>query len=156
FDELGLPPPDVNLEVGSGSHAQQTGRVMERFEPVVQEQRPDWVLVVGDVNSTMACALVTAKLRPVIGCRLGHVEAGLRSHDWRMTEEVNRSVTDLVSDLLLMPSRDALLNLSREGLDGRAAFAGNVMIDTLLQQLPKARSLDMPRQLGLTAGDYVL
>jgi UDP-N-acetylglucosamine 2-epimerase (non-hydrolysing) len=156
FRDLDLPPPAVNLEVGSGSHAQQTARVMERFEPVVEDRRPDWVLVVGDVNSTMACALVTAKLRPALGCRLGHVEAGLRSRDWRMPEEMNRSVTDLVSDLLLTPSRDALLNLAREGLDARAAFVGNVMIDTLLQQLPRARALDMAGQLGLRPGAYVL
>jgi UDP-N-acetylglucosamine 2-epimerase (non-hydrolysing) len=156
FDDLELPAPAVNLDVGSGTHACQTARVMEGFEPVVQDCRPDWVLVVGDVNSTMACALVTAKLRPTLHCRLAHVEAGLRSRDWRMPEEINRSVTDLVSDLLLTPSRDALLNLAREGLEERAVFVGNVMIDTLLQQLPNARKLNMPRQLGLRAAEYVV
>jgi UDP-N-acetylglucosamine 2-epimerase (non-hydrolysing) len=156
FDDLNLPPPNFSLEVGSGSHAQQTARVMERFEAVVEEIRPDWVLVVGDVNSTMACALVTAKLRPVLGCRLAHVEAGLRSHDWRMPEEVNRAVTDRVADILLTPSRDALPNLSREGLEERAVFVGNVMIDTLLQQLPTAKASDVPARLGLAGGSYVL
>jgi len=156
FDDLDLQTPDFNLEVGSASHTQQTARVMERFEPIVQELRPDWVLVVGDVNSTMACALVTAQLRPALGCRLAHVEAGLRSHDWDMPEELNRAVTDRVSDLLLTPSHDALPNLAREGLDGRVLFVGNVMIDTLLQQLPRARELDMPGRLGVARGAYVL
>ncbi len=156
FDDLDLPEPDFNLEVGSASHAQQTARVMEKFEPVVAKVLPDWVLVVGDVNSTMACALVTAKLRPALGCRLAHVEAGLRSHDWRMPEEMNRAVTDRVADLLLTPSRDVHPNLVREGLAERAAFVGNVMIDTLLQQLPRARTVDMPGRLGLVSGSYVL
>ena len=156
FDDLGLPSPDFNLEVGSGSHPQQTARVMERFEPVVEQVRPEWVIVVGDVNSTMACALVTAQLRPAIGCRLAHVEAGLRSHDWTMPEELNRAVTDRVADLLLTPSRDAHPNLAREGLDSRAVFVGNVMIDTLMQQLPRARAVDMPARLGLERGTYVL
>jgi len=156
FDDLDLPVPDFSLEVGSGSHAQQTARVMERFEPVLEKVLPDWVLVVGDVNSTMACALVTAKLRPQLGCRLAHVEAGLRSHDWRMPEEMNRAVTDRVADLLLTPSRDAHPNLAREGLEERAAFVGNVMIDTLLQQLSRARVVDMPGRFGLARGSYVL
>jgi UDP-N-acetylglucosamine 2-epimerase (non-hydrolysing) len=154
--DLDLPDPAFNLEVGSASHAQQTARVMERFEPVVEQVRPDWVLVVGDVNSTLACALVTAKLRPALGCRLGHVEAGLRSHDWRMPEEMNRAVTDRVADALFTPSRDAHPNLAREGLEDRAVFVGNVMIDTLIQQLPKARPVDMPARLGLTRGGYVV
>lgn len=156
FDDLDLPPPDFGLEVGAGSHAQQTARVMERFEPVLEQVRPDWVLVVGDVNSTMACALVVAKLRPILGCRLAHVEAGLRSHDWRMAEEVNRVVTDRVADLLLTPSRDVDRNLAGEGLLARAAFVGNVMIDTMLQQLPKARAAGMPGRLGLPHQGYVL
>ena len=156
FADLDLPEPDVNLGVGSASHTQQTAMVMERFEAVVREIRPDWVLVVGDVNSTMACALVTAQLRPSLGCRLAHVEAGLRSHDWDMPEELNRAVTDRVSDLLLTPSRDAHPNLEREGLDAHAVFVGNVMIDTLLQQLPGARSIDMPGRLGIERGRYLL
>jgi UDP-N-acetylglucosamine 2-epimerase (non-hydrolysing) len=156
FDDLELPPPDFNLEVGSASHAQQTSRVMERFEPIVDQVRPDWVVVVGDVNSTMACALVTAQLRPALGCGLAHVEAGLRSHDWTMPEELNRVVTDRVADLLLTPSRDAHPNLAREGLAERAVFVGNVMIDTLIQQLPRARTTDMPGRLGVSPGSYAL
>jgi len=156
FADLDLPEPDFNLEVGSASHTEQTARVMERFEPVVRDIRPAWVLVVGDVNSTMACALVTAQLRPALGSRLAHVEAGLRSHDWDMPEELNRVVTDRVSDLLLTPSRDAHPNLAQEGLESRAVFVGNVMIDTLLQQLPAARSVDMPGRLGIERGGYVL
>ena len=156
FADLEMPEPDFNLEVGSAGHTEQTARIMERFEPVVRDIRPDWVVVVGDVNSTMACALVTAQLRPALGCRLAHVEAGLRSHDWDMPEELNRVVTDRVSDLLLTPSRDAHPNLAQEGLEGRAVFVGNVMIDTLLQQLPHARSVDMPGRLGIERGRYAL
>ena len=156
FADLDLPEPDFNLEVGSATHTQQTAKVMERFEAVVRDIEPDWVVVVGDVNSTMACALVTAQLRPTVGCRLAHVEAGLRSHDWDMPEELNRVVTDRVSDLLLTPSRDAHPNLAREGLDARGVFVGNVMIDALMQQLPQARSLDLPGRLGIERGRYVL
>jgi UDP-N-acetylglucosamine 2-epimerase (non-hydrolysing) len=156
FDDLDLPAPDFNLEVGSASHTQQTSRVMERFEPIVRDVQPDWVIVVGDVNSTLACALTTAQLRPAVGCRLAHVEAGLRSHDWDMPEELNRVVTDRVSDLLLTPSPDAHDNLAQEGLDGRACFVGNVMIDTLLAQLPRARAVDLPGRLGIARGTYAL
>lgn len=156
FEDLDLPAPDFNLEVGSASHSQQVARVMERFEPIVREVRPDWVVVVGDVNSTLACALVTGQLRPALGCRLAHVEAGLRSRDWTMPEELNRAITDRVSDLLLTPSRDAQPNLLQEGLEGRAVFVGNVMIDTLLQQLPRARSVDIPGRLGVERGRYAL
>lgn len=156
FEDLGLPAPDFNLEVGSATHAQQTARVMERFEPILQDVRPDWVIVVGDVNSTLACALTTAQLRPAIGCRLAHVEAGLRSRDWAMPEELNRVVTDQVSDLLLTPSPDAHENLAREGLEDRARLVGNVMIDTLLGQLPQAREMDMPARLGVARGEYAL
>ena len=156
FRDLGLPDPDHHLGVGSGTHAQQTARVMEAFEPVLLAVRPDWVVVVGDVNATLACALVTAKLRPSVGCRVAHVEAGLRSGDWRMPEEVNRVLTDRLSDLLLTPSRDALPNLLREGIPGeRVAFAGNVMIDTLFAHLPRARELDVAGRLGLARGGYV-
>jgi UDP-N-acetylglucosamine 2-epimerase (non-hydrolysing) len=155
--ELGLPEPDHHLGVGSGTHAVQTARVMERFESVLTTVRPEWVVVVGDVNSTLACALVTAKLREELACRIAHVEAGLRSHDWRMPEEVNRVLTDRLADLLLTPSRDAEPNLLREGLDPRRiAFVGNVMIDTLFMQLPKARQLAMWRQLGMTNKGYVV
>jgi UDP-N-acetylglucosamine 2-epimerase (non-hydrolysing) len=151
--DLGAPPPDVMLEVGSASHAVQTARVMERFEPVLREHRPSWVVVVGDVNSTLACALVVSKLREELGCRLAHVEAGLRSHDWAMPEEVNRVLTDRLSDLLLTPSTDVGDNLRREGLDAiRTAFVGNVMIDSLLAVLPRARSLDLLPRLGVRPG----
>lgn len=156
FRDLGLPDPDYHLGVGSGTHAQQTARVMEAFEPVLRAVRPSWVVVVGDVNATLACALVAAKLRPELGCRVAHVEAGLRSGDWRMPEEVNRVLTDRLADLLLTPSRDALPNLLREGIPAeRVAFAGNVMIDTLFAHLPAARALDLPGRLGLARGGYV-
>lgn len=145
FAELGIPAPDRHLGVGSGSHAVQTARVMEAFEPVLLESRPGWVVVVGDVNSTLACALVAAKLRHSIGCRIAHVEAGLRSNDWSMPEEVNRVLTDRLSDLLLTPSPDAEQNLLREAIEPqRIVFAGNVMIDTLLKMLPAARSAESP------------
>ena len=157
FADLELPQPDFHLEVGSGSHAQQTARVMERFEPVLVEVRPDWVVVVGDVNSTLACALVTSKLRPELGVRLAHVEAGLRSGDWRMPEEVNRVLTDRLSDILFTPSRDAHPNLAAEGiLEERVTFVGNVMIDTLFAQLGKARKRDFPRGIGVQRGKYVV
>ena len=136
FDELGLPKPDVNLEVGSGSHAWQTAQVMLRFEPVALDYRPDWVIVVGDVNSTLACALVCGKL----GIPVAHVEAGLRSFDRTMPEEINRLLTDQTADLLFTPSRDANENLSQEGIaPEKVHMVGNVMIDTLVQLLPKAK-----------------
>lgn len=145
FRDLNIRAPDHYLDVGSGSHAVQTARVMEAFEPVLEEVRPDWVVVVGDVNSTMACALVAVKLKSSLGCRVAHVEAGLRSHDWRMPEEVNRVVTDRVADLLLTPSPDATPNLVAEGIpEGRIRFVGNVMIDTLLESLPRARARGLP------------
>jgi UDP-N-acetylglucosamine 2-epimerase (non-hydrolysing) len=111
FRELDIPVPDVDLEVGSGSHALQTARIMERLEPVLLHWMPDWVVVYGDVNSTMAASIVAVKL----GLRVAHVEAGLRSNDWRMPEEINRMVTDRLSSLLLTPSRDADATLRREG-----------------------------------------
>lgn len=157
FRDLDLPEPDHYLDVGSASHAVQTARVMEAFEPVLLETRPDWVVVVGDVNSTIACALVAAKLKEETGSRIAHVEAGLRSRDWRMPEEVNRVLTDRLSDLLLIPSRDAVANLEAEGLGGdRVAFAGNVMIDTLHSQLDAARSLNVAGRLGLVPGEYAV
>lgn len=157
FVDLGLPEPDHHLGIGSGTHAQQTARVMEAFEPVLVKERPDWLVVVGDVNSTLACALVGSKLRTELGCRIAHVEAGLRSNDWRMPEEVNRVLTDRLSDLLLTPSRDAHENLAKEGIAAdRVQFVGNVMIDTLLAQLEVARARDLPATLGLSAGGYVV
>lgn len=157
FRDLGLRQPDHHLGVGGGSHAQQTGRIMEQFEPVLLAERPGWVVVVGDVNSTLACALVAVKLKAETGCRIAHVEAGLRSNDWRMPEEVNRVLTDRLSDLLLMPSRDALPNLMHEGIDAaRAVMVGNVMIDSLMAQLPAARALGAPERRGLRQGQYAV
>jgi UDP-N-acetylglucosamine 2-epimerase (non-hydrolysing) len=157
LSDLSAPAPDVLLEVGSATHAVQTARVMERFEPVLMERRPEWVVVVGDVNSTLACALVTAKLREELDCRIAHVESGLRSNDWRMPEEVNRVLTDRLSDLLLTPLEDALDNIVREGItDARTEFVGNVMIDALFSVLPQARELNMPARLGVVPGEYVL
>ena len=135
FDELELPRPDVHLEVGSGSHAVQTAAVLTRIEPVIGDYQPDWVVVPGDVNSTLAAALAAAKL----GVRVAHVEAGLRSFDRSMPEEINRILTDQIADLLFTPSRDADEHLSREGIArDKIRFVGNVMIDTLVALLPKA------------------
>ncbi len=149
FQELEMPQPDCNLEVGSGSHAQQTAAILSAFEPVVLERKPDLVLVYGDVNSTVAAALVCAKL----GVRVGHVEAGLRSRDRTMPEEINRLLTDQLSDLLFTPSADGDENLLREGVDAsRIHFVGNVMIDTLVRLLPRA---EQHRRTDLAA-PYVL
>ncbi len=137
FQQLEMPQPDYNLGVGSGSHAQQAAAVMLAFEPVLLERRPDLVLVYGDVNSTVAAALVCSKL----GVRVGHVEAGLRSRDRSMPEEINRLLTDQLSDLLFTPSADGDQNLLHEGVDAQKIhLVGNVMIDTLVRLLP--RSLD--------------
>jgi UDP-N-acetylglucosamine 2-epimerase (non-hydrolysing) len=136
FTELGMPLPDVNLNVGSGSHAQQTAEIMSRFEPIVLERSPDIVLVYGDVNSTVAAALVSAKL----GIRVGHVESGLRSFDWSMPEEINRVITDRIADLLFTPSEDGDRNLKNEGISAdRIRRVGNVMIDSLVRLLPTAQ-----------------
>ena len=135
FQQLEMPQPDVNLGVGSGSHAQQTAEIMSRFEPVVLERRPDLVLVYGDVNSTVAAALVCSKLQIPVG----HVEAGLRSHDRTMPEEINRLLTDQISDLLFTPSCDADENLRQEGIaTAKVHLVGNAMIDTLVRLLPRA------------------
>ncbi len=153
FADLGLPEPDVHLEVGSGSHAQQTALVMQRFEPVVLAEQPDWVLVVGDVNSTLACALVCAKL----GVRVAHVEAGLRSRDRAMPEEINRLLTDQLSDLLLTPSPDADENLLAENIPpARIRFVGNVMIDSLYAQLERAGRSTIREELGVKGTDYAV
>jgi UDP-N-acetylglucosamine 2-epimerase (non-hydrolysing) len=152
FDELEISPPHENLEVGSGSHAAQTAQVMLRFEPVLQAFAPDWVVVVGDVNSTMACTLVATKL----SVRVAHVEAGLRSFDRTMPEEINRLVTDALADLLLTPSPDADENLRREGIPAvRIRQVGNVMIDTLAKNLARARARRAPQRLGLQPRRYV-
>jgi len=154
--DLDAPEPDVLLNVGSASHAVQTARIMEGFEPVLLEHRPAWVVVVGDVNSTLACALVAAKLRQAIDCRIAHVEAGLRANDWAMPEEVNRVLTDRLSDLLLTPSRDVESNLAREGLADGIVFVGNVMIDALMRVLTRARALAMPARFGVAPGEYLV
>lgn len=151
FRDLELPAPDVNLEVGSGTHAEQTARIMLGFEPVLLERRPDWVLVYGDVNSTAAATLVASKL----GIRVAHVEAGLRSRDRSMPEEINRIVTDQLADLLLTPSRDADQNLLAEGIPAeRIRLVGNVMVDTLLLLREKARGLGMPARMKLAGKPY--
>jgi UDP-N-acetylglucosamine 2-epimerase (non-hydrolysing) len=135
FQELNISAPDINLEVGSGSHAEQTARVMLRFEKVVLDLRPDWVLVYGDINSTLAAALVCAKL----SIPVAHVEAGLRSFDRAMPEEINRLLTDQIADLLFTPSEDANANLLREGVPAeKIHLVGNIMIDTLVNCLPLA------------------
>jgi UDP-N-acetylglucosamine 2-epimerase (non-hydrolysing) len=149
FQELEMPQPDCNLEVGSGSHAQQTSAILRAFEPVLLERKPDLVLVYGDVNSTMAAALVCSKL----GVQVGHVEAGLRSRDRTMPEEINRLLTDQLSHLLFTPSVDGDENLLREGVDrSRIHMVGNVMIDTLVRLLPRSQQ---HRRTNLAA-PYVL
>lgn len=151
FRQLGIPKPDLNLEVGSASHAVQTSQIMARFEPVVLEHKPDWVLVVGDVNSTIACALVAAKL----GVRVAHVEAGLRSFDRSMPEEINRVLTDAISDLLFVSERSGLENLRREGVRPESVhFVGNVMIDTLHASLEAAERTRILEDLNLEPRNY--
>ena len=153
FEELEMPDPDEFLNVGSGTHAEQTARVMLAFEPVVVKHHPDWVIVVGDVNSTLACALVCAKLN----VRLAHVEAGLRSWDRSMPEEINRLLTDQLADLLFTPSRDGDANLLREGIPPeKIHFVGNVMIDTLVKMLPRALHRPVLEHLGLKIRGYIL
>jgi UDP-N-acetylglucosamine 2-epimerase (non-hydrolysing) len=153
FRELGLPRPDINLEVGSGSHAKQTAEVMVRFEPVLLEHKPDALLVVGDVNSTIACGLVAVKL----GIKLIHVEAGLRSFDRGMPEEINRVLTDSISDLLFCTEQSGMDNLAREGVDpSRCFMVGNCMVDTLLLNLEKARASDVLAREGLEERGYVV
>jgi len=153
FKQLGIPAPDVNLAVGSGTHARQTAEIMTRLEPVLLDRKPDLVLVYGDVNSTVAAALVCAKL----GVRVGHVEAGLRSFDRTMPEEINRLVTDQLADLLFTPSEDGDCNLRKEGIpDARIFRVGNVMIDSLVKLLPAAQRqkpiglrIDQPQRYAL-------
>ncbi|MFL6373910.1 MAG: non-hydrolyzing UDP-N-acetylglucosamine 2-epimerase [Pyrinomonadaceae bacterium] len=153
FTDLGMPEPDIHLGVGSGSHAVQTARIMTAFEPVVLDEKPDWVVVVGDVNSTIACALVCAKL----GVRVAHVEAGLRSRDRAMPEEINRILTDAISDLLLTTSQDADENLRSEGIaKEKIRFVGNVMIDSLMQHLKLSDRSTVREDLEINATDYAV
>lgn len=152
FRELGIPAPDINLEVGSGSHAVQTANVMTKFEPVCEQEKPDWVVVVGDVNSTLACTLVCSKL----GIKVAHVEAGLRSYDRNMPEEVNRIVTDALADLLMTPSADGDENLKKEGVpESKIKLVGNVMIDSLVANLDQSRASKLSEKLGLTKKGFV-
>ncbi len=151
FIDLNMPEPDIYLKVGSGSHAKQTARIMARFEDVVENERPDMVLLVGDVNSTIACSLVAAKMNVSII----HVEAGLRSLDWSMPEEINRIVTDSLSDILFTTCKSANANLIKEGIpEEKIHFVGNVMIDTLLQHKKKAEESSILNKLGLDNKDY--
>lgn len=153
FRDLDLPKPHKYLGVGSGSHAAQTAGVMKDFEPVVLAEKPDWVLVVGDVNSTLACALVCVKL----GIKVAHVEAGLRSRDRTMPEEINRLLTDQIADLLFTPSPDADQNLRAEGIpEERIRFVGNVMIDSLFVHLERAKSSTIREDLGVAGSDYAV
>ena len=153
FRDLSIPAPQIDLGVGSGSHAHQTGQIMIEFEKECDRNRPDLVVVVGDVNSTMACTLVATKmLIPV-----AHVEAGLRSFDRTMPEEVNRMVTDRLADYLFTTSRDADENLKREGVDpSKIHFVGNVMIDTLLEHREQAEGLSVAARFGASAGGYAV
>src|SRR5262249_50729209 len=153
FRQLEIPAPDENLQVGSSSHAQQTAQTMSRFEAVALERQPDLVLVYGDVNSTVAAALVCAKL----GVRVGHVEAGLRSFDRTMPEEINRLLTDQLADLLFTPSADGNANLLREGIaPEKIHLVGNVMIDTLIHLLPAVEHSDALKRLCLKPKGYGL
>ena len=153
FQDLGMPAPDVHLGAGGGSHAQMTAKVMLAIEPVLEREQPDTVVVAGDVNSTLAVALVARKL----GFGVAHVEAGLRSRDWTMPEEVNRILTDRLATLLFTPSRDGDRNLLAEGIDPAAIhFVGNVMIDSLRAALPRARERGALLQRGLTPRGFAL
>src|SRR6266568_2918704 len=153
FRDLELPEPDVDLGVGSASHAVQTAGIIQAFEPYVISEKPDWVIVVGDVNSTIACALVGAKL----GVKVAHVEAGLRSRDRTMPEEINRVLTDQIADLLLTPSLDANENLRAEGIPKeRIRFVGNIMIDSLLVNLDRAKGSTMRADLNLEHKNYAV
>jgi UDP-N-acetylglucosamine 2-epimerase (non-hydrolysing) len=151
--DLDLPHPDVSLEVGSASQAAQTAAIMQKFEPVVLREKPDWVIVVGDVNSTLACALVAVKL----GVKVAHVEAGLRSRDRTMPEEINRLLTDQIADLLFTPSTGADENLRAEGIsDRRIRFVGNIMIDSLIKYVDRARSTAIRERFEVANKDYAV
>ena len=153
FDELGIPEPDHHLGVGSGTHAEQTAKVMVEFEKVLDSEQPDWVIVVGDVNPTMACTIVANKK----GVKVAHVEAGLRSYDRSMPEEINRILTDSIADLLLTPSIDGNMNLIKEGIpETKIRFVGNIMIDTLFNMREKSGNSTILNDLGLTPKEYML
>ncbi len=153
FDDLELPKPDYYLGVGSGSHAEQTAKVMIEFEKILIKENPDLIIVVGDVNSTIACSLTAAKLH----IKVAHVEAGLRSGDMNMPEEINRILTDSISDYLFVTEKSGLSNLSNEGVDSEKVFlTGNIMIDSLVNYLPKADQSLIHNDFGISKGNYVL
>jgi len=153
FRVLQIPSPDINLGIGSGSHAWQTAEIMRKFEPVLTEHRPDLVIVVGDVNSTISCALVASKL----GIKVAHVEAGLRSFDRTMPEEINRILTDAISDFLFTSERDAERNLLREGISkDKIHFVGNTMIDTLIKHKTNADKSNILSQIGCKEREYAV
>ncbi len=153
FEDLEMPQPDFYLGVGSGSHAQQTANVMIEFEKVMLAEKPDQIIVVGDVNSTVACSLVASKLN----IKVAHVEAGLRSFDRTMPEEINRLLTDSISDYLFVTEESGLINLKNEGIsDKKIFFVGNVMIDSLIQFLPKAEKSSILKEYALLPKDYIL
>lgn len=153
FNDLELPKPDVYLGVGSGSHAEQTARIMIEFEKVLEKEKPDLIIVVGDVNSTIACSLAASKM----GINIAHVEAGLRSFDRTMPEEINRLLTDAISDFLFVSEKSGLENLKREGIhDEKVFFVGNVMIDSLIHYSKKVNAEGILNQLELAAKSYIL
>jgi len=153
FDELGIPEPDFHLGVGSGTHAEQTAKVMTEFEKVLEREEPDWVVVVGDVNPTMACTIVANKM----GIKVAHVEAGLRSYDRDMPEEINRVLTDSIADLLLTPSIDGNMNLIKEGIaDEKIKFVGNIMIDTLFNMRKRSDESTILGDLDIAEKGYAL
>lgn len=152
FDELGIPQPDLNLGVGSGSREEQIAKVCEAFAPVLDDQQPTAVLVVGDVNSTIACASVAREKK----CPVVHVEAGLRSFDHTMPEEVNRIATDKISDFLFVTEESGMVNLQRENVPGERFLIGNVMIDTLIHNLERARRSEVLKSLRLASGEYMV
>ena len=153
FDDLGIPEPDIYLDVGSGTHAVQTAKIMIEFEKIVIKDEPQLVVVVGDVNSTIACALVAKKLH----IKIAHIEAGLRSFNMNMPEEINRILTDQISDFLFTTERSAELNLKREGIsEDKIFFVGNIMIDTLITNLKKATELNLLEKFKLVKNDYAL
>ncbi len=153
FEQLEMPEPDFNLGVGGGTHADQTARIMIEFEKILNQHKPDLILVPGDVNSTLACSVVASKL----GIKIGHVEAGLRSFDRGMPEEINRIVTDVLSDYLFISEESGLTNLRQEGLaEDKLHFVGNIMIDSLIHFLPTIEQSVIMDKMNLRAGEYTL
>jgi UDP-N-acetylglucosamine 2-epimerase (non-hydrolysing) len=153
FDDLELPKPDAYLEVGSGSHAQQTALIMSRYEEYLLKEPPDYVIVCGDVNSTLACSLVAVKMN----IKIAHLEAGLRSYDREMPEEINRIMTDVISDILLIPSEDAKDNLLKEGIaSDKVHFVGNIMIDSIINNRDKAENSNILDLLNISPNDFAL